>query len=65
MMKFGHRPDLILVDGGQAHVEVKPLIPADIAVAGIVKDKRHRTRGLVYRVERSLSYVQNLVTTIY
>ncbi len=46
--EFGRRPDLILVDGGQTHVaKVKPLIPPDIALAGIVKDQRHRTRGLV------------------
>ena len=45
--EFGRRPDLILVDGGIGHVnKVAPLIPEDIALAGIVKDERHRTRGL-------------------
>lgn len=46
--EFGRRPDLILVDGGLGHVKkVEPLIPEEIALAGIVKDDRHRTRGLV------------------
>lgn len=46
--EFGQKPDLILVDGGVGHVgKVAPLIPQDIALAGMVKDSRHRTRGLV------------------
>ena len=46
--EFGQRPDLILVDGGLGHVaKIEPLIPQDISLAGIVKDERHRTRGLV------------------
>ncbi len=48
---FGPYPDLILLDGGKGHVnnalsllqELKITIP----VAGMVKDQRHRTRGLV------------------
>ncbi len=46
---FGNRPDLILVDGGVGHVAtVLPLVePHGIPVAGMVKDDRHRTRGLV------------------
>ncbi|HHU07633.1 MAG TPA: excinuclease ABC subunit UvrC, partial [Clostridiaceae bacterium] len=46
--EFGRKPDLILVDGGIGHVnKIAPLITEDIALAGIVKDERHRTRGLV------------------
>lgn len=50
--KFGSRPDLILADGGLGHVRaLEPVLRAhgveDIPVAGMVKDKRHRTRGLV------------------
>lgn len=48
--RFGNAPQLLLVDGGLQHVamakaaleERKLLIP----VAGMVKDERHRTRGL-------------------
>ncbi len=45
---FGNRPDLILVDGGKGHVAaVLPLArEAGIPAAGMVKDDRHRTRGL-------------------
>ncbi len=49
--EFGPHPDLILLDGGAAHVAViRRLIEAEglppIPVAGMVKDGRHRTRGL-------------------
>ncbi|MDD3198304.1 MAG: helix-hairpin-helix domain-containing protein, partial [Eubacteriales bacterium] len=48
--KFGSRPDLILVDGGQGHVNMAVQLIAqmelNIPVAGMVKDNRHRTRGL-------------------
>lgn len=44
-------PDLILLDGGMGHVDtIVPLIKSyklDIPVFGIVKDNKHRTRGLV------------------
>lgn len=47
---FGKRPDLILVDGGLQHVAVISRLLAerqlDIPLAGMVKDRRHRTRGL-------------------
>lgn len=46
-------PDLILVDGGTAHVgeasKVLGALGIDLPLAGMVKDDRHRTRGLVYR----------------
>lgn len=49
--KFGPLPNLLLVDGGYAHVSViRSLLDekgkTDIVVAGMVKDGRHRTRGL-------------------
>ncbi len=48
---LGARPDLLLVDGGRIQVQaVSDLLAEleiDIPVAGIVKDERHRTRGLV------------------
>ena len=51
--KFGSLPQLVLVDGGLNHVRVaaQTLAHADlneeIYVLGMVKDSRHRTRGLV------------------
>ena len=47
--QFGRRPDLLLVDGGAGHVSTTlPVAEAyGIPLAGIVKDDRHRTRGLV------------------
>ena len=49
--KFGDIPDLLLVDGGAAHVEVasEALLEAglNIPLFGIVKDDNHNTRGLV------------------
>ncbi|HHX36447.1 MAG TPA: excinuclease ABC subunit UvrC [Clostridiaceae bacterium] len=49
--RFGVYPDLILLDGGNNHVSyiTKALTQAGappVAVAGVVKDGRHRTRGL-------------------
>lgn len=48
--KFGRRPDLILVDGGLQHVAVIGRLLGErglqIPLAGMVKDGRHRTRGL-------------------
>jgi excinuclease ABC subunit C len=45
-------PDLILVDGGAGHVseaaKVLSALGLEIPLAGMVKDDRHRTRGLVY-----------------
>lgn len=46
-------PDLILVDGGKGHVTAaETAVKAfgkDIALAGMVKDDRHRTRALVFQ----------------
>ncbi|MDI3310557.1 MAG: excinuclease ABC subunit UvrC [Thermoanaerobacterium sp.] len=49
--KFHIMPDLILVDGGLGHVktaiEVLQQLNVEIPVYGMVKDSKHRTRGLV------------------
>ncbi len=50
---FGALPDLILMDGGKAHVLLARSVLAEfestehIVVAGMVKDRKHRTAGLV------------------
>jgi len=48
---FGSRPDLLLIDGGRLQVDaivrLLSILETDIPVAGLVKDDRHRTRGLV------------------
>ena len=49
--KFLPLPDCIFVDGGKGHVnaaeKMLELCDTDIPVFGMVKDERHRTRGLV------------------
>lgn len=53
--KFNDFPDLILVDGGLGHVnaatEVLKALNVNIPIAGMVKDDKHRTRGLIYNGE--------------
>jgi excinuclease ABC subunit C len=50
---FSPLPDLILLDGGIGHVnaalQVLRAMKLDIPVVGMVKDDKHRTRGLVFR----------------
>ena len=50
---FTRFPDLIMMDGGrgQVNVALKVLreLGLDIAVCGMVKDDRHRTRGLYFQ----------------
>lgn len=49
---FKPLPDLILMDGGKnqinAVIQVLEALKIDIPVAGMVKDERHRTRGLIF-----------------
>ncbi|OBR91893.1 MULTISPECIES: excinuclease ABC subunit UvrC [Clostridium] len=56
--KFCAFPDLILMDGGKGQVnaalEVLRKFNIDIPVCGMVKDDRHRTRGLIYKNEEVL-----------
>lgn len=51
--RFDIMPDLLLVDGGRPQVtaaeQVLKAMKIDIPVAGMVKDDKHRTRGLIYR----------------
>lgn len=48
-------PDLIMMDGGQGQVHVAEAVLSElglsIPVCGMVKDDRHRTRGLYFRGE--------------
>ncbi len=50
---FSVFPDLILMDGGKGQIEVAEEVLASLGLAipvcGMVKDDRHRTRGLYYR----------------
>jgi len=50
--KFATLPDLIMIDGGLGQVNaVLPVLRelgVDIPVCGMVKDDKHRTRGLIY-----------------
>ena len=61
--KFTKLPDIILVDGGLGHVnavcEVIQEQGVNIPVFGMVKDDRHRTRGLVTR-DREIDLAQDL-----
>lgn len=55
-------PDLILVDGGKGHVsesgKVLDMLDINVPVMGMVKDDRHRSRGLVYD-GRELTFTEN------
>ena len=50
--KFSVFPDVIFVDGGKGHVnavlDVLKALKLDIPVAGMVKDDRHRTKGIIF-----------------
>lgn len=51
-LRFGARPDLILLDGGRGHLhEILRLFEEkgirNLSLAAMIKDERHRTRGLV------------------
>ena len=52
---FTKMPDLILMDGGKGQVSVAEKVMAryqlSIPICGMVKDDRHRTRGLLYEGE--------------
>ncbi|WP_373481584.1 excinuclease ABC subunit UvrC [Acetobacterium sp.] len=45
-------PEIMMIDGGLGHVNaaesIVSLYPVDIAVCGLVKDDRHRLRGIFY-----------------
>ncbi|ADC91474.1 excinuclease ABC, C subunit [Mageeibacillus indolicus UPII9-5] len=64
---FGAEPQLILVDGGLGHVHtvqgVLAEVKSKIKVAGMVKDDRHRTRGLVLPEGQVLELAKSVKTT--
>lgn len=70
--KFCIFPDLILMDGGKGQVnvalEVLNSLNINIPVCGMVKDDKHKTRGLIYnnveRVMKSNSQSMHLITRI-
>lgn len=70
--KFSVFPDLIMMDGGRGQVnialEVLKELNINIPVCGMVKDDKHRTRGLIYDNEelpiRISSQCMHLITRI-
>ncbi len=56
--KFLPLPDLFLIDGGAGHAravqEVTEKLGVDVPIFGMVKDDRHRTRGLITPEGREL-----------
>lgn len=44
---FGGKPDIILMDGGLQHINAVKDLCGAVALFGLVKDRHHRTRGLV------------------
>ena len=70
--KFCVFPDLILMDGGKGQVnvalEVLNSLNIDIPVCGMVKDDKHKTRGLIYNnieiIMKGNSQSMHLITRI-
>lgn len=60
---FSKLPDLIMLDGGLGHVnavsQVLSELSVTIPVCGMVKDDKHRTRGLIYQ-DREVDLTRNL-----
>lgn len=61
--KFSKLPDLVMLDGGLGHVNAVAQVLAEMGVrvplCGMVKDDRHRTRGLVLP-DREIDLTSNL-----
>ena len=61
--KFAEVPDLLLIDGGDAHAAVAEAALAELGltlpVFGMVKDDRHRTRALITGEGREIGIVGN------
>ncbi|OFI07493.1 UvrABC system protein C [Clostridium acetireducens DSM 10703] len=67
--KFCVFPDVILVDGGKGQVnsalEVLKKLNINIPVCGMVKDDKHKTRGLIYKSkEIDISKYKNIMNLI-
>lgn len=58
--KFSVMPDIVLIDGGEGQVSaakrVMEELGVDIPTCGMVKDDRHRTRGLIYNGNEVIMY---------
>jgi excinuclease ABC subunit C len=50
--KFDKKPDVVFIDGGKGQVSAAESVlkkyEIDIPVCGMVKDEKHRTKGLLY-----------------
>jgi len=61
--KFGEKPDVLLIDGGETHARVAEgvleRLGLSIPVFGMVKDDRHRTRALVTAGGREIGIQSN------
>ena len=70
--KFCIFPDLIMMDGGKGQVNISLEVLKDfgieIPVCGLVKDHKHRTRGIIFNNEEILirrgSGLMNLITRV-
>ena len=70
--KFCSFPDLIMMDGGKGQVNIALEVLKDfgieIPVCGLVKDHKHRTRGIIFNNEEILirrgSGLMNLITRV-
>ena len=70
--KFHNFPDLIMMDGGKGQInvalEVLCELGININVCGLVKDDKHRTRGIIYNNEEIMidrkSELMKLITRI-
>lgn len=63
---FGQFPDIILIDGGKGHLNVALQVLDEfglkIPVLGMVKDNRHRTRGLLFPDDRIIELSPEIET---
>ena len=70
--KFYNFPDLIMMDGGKGQInialQVLKELDINIDVCGLVKDDKHRTRGIIYNNEEIMidrkSELMQLITRI-
>ena len=63
---FGKIPDLIMMDGGKGQVNIAETVLREmgvmIPVIGLVKDKDHKTRGIIFN---NKEYPLKVTTAIY
>lgn len=68
--KFDIFPDILLIDGGAQHAsvveDVMEALQLDIPVLGMVKDRKHKTKALVYKgIEYDIKQYPELYKFIY